>query len=185
MSSWAAPLYQYWRKWGRYRRTYFKLMALQTLTSLSCAVIFPNDQFRSPVATLNSWARDILANTCMHHNFLISYSISYWLDLLIGCPCSAVLYQQVSDFLICCSGFSHNTLTVFLLGSECKAITHWRVCLNHTEWLWILNVGLGPTEKQAHGRDSVSWVLIWFFFPFSCRQLWQHIVSKKDALLLF
>lgn len=64
----------------------------------------------------------------------------------------------------------HNTLTVFLLGSECKAITHWRVCLNHTEWLWILNAGLGPTETQAHGGDSVSGVLIWFlnldFFVF-------------------
>lgn len=94
----------------------------------------------------------------------------YWLDLLIGCPCSAVLYQQVSDFLICSSRSPsrlHNILAVFLLGSKCKAITHWRVCLNHTEWLWILNAGLGPTEKQAHGRDSVSWVLIWFltFFP--------------------
>lgn len=96
----------------------------------------------------------------------------YWLDLQIGCLGSAVLYQQVSDFLICSSrppSLPHNTLTVFLLGSECKAITHWRVCLNHTEWLWILNAGLGPTEEQAHGRDSVSWVLIWLknilFFP--------------------
>lgn len=61
------------------------------------------------------------------------------------------------------SSLPHSTLTVFLWGSECKAITHWRVCLNHTEWLWILNAGLRPTEKQAHGTDSVSGVLIWFF----------------------
>lgn len=58
----------------------------------------------------------------------------------------------------------HNTFAAFLFGSECKAITHWRVCLNHTEWLWILNVGLRPSEKQAHGGDSLSSLLIWFFF---------------------
>lgn len=102
-------------------------------------------------------SRSMLINK-MHH--------ICWLDLLIGCPGSAVFYQQVTDFLICSNrppSLPHNTLTVFLLGSECKAITHWRVCLNHTEWLWILNVGLGPTEEQAHGRDSLSWVLILFF----------------------
>lgn len=70
---------------------------------------------------------------------------------------------------------------MFLLGSECKAITHWRVCLNHTEWLWILNAGLRPTEKQAHGGDSVSWVLIWFliFFFFFGNRLWT---GRKHCL---
>lgn len=78
----------------------------------------------------------------------------------------------------------HNTLTVFLLGSECKAITHWRVCLNHTEWLWILNAGLGPTEKQAHGGDSVSGVLIWFlnfdFFVFFTHGSGNTLLTGKS-----
>lgn len=90
-----------------------------------------------------------------------------WLHLLICCSGSVVSYQEISNFLISSRGpqsHPHNTCTVFLLGSECKAITHWRVCLNHTEWLWILNVGLEPTEERAHGRHTVSWVLIWFFF---------------------
>lgn len=156
------------------------------------------------INTPSTWALPIIRAVTRHHFISLPHLFQkhpestlinkmyciYWLDLLIGCPGSAVWYQQVSDFLICSSGppsLPHNTLTVFLLGSECKAITHWRVCLNHTEWLWILNAGLGPTEKQAHGRDSVSWVLIWFFFNsffLFYKQLWQHVVSREDTLLV-
>lgn len=102
----------------------------------------------------------------IYRHFVDKLYLMHWLHLLICCSETVVLYQESSDFLISSRGpqsHPHNTCTVFLLGSECKAITHWRVCLNHTEWLWILNVGLEPTEEQAHGRDKVSWVLIWFF----------------------
>lgn len=89
----------------------------------------------------------------------------YWSDVLIGCQGSLVLEQQILYYFISSSRPSSSQhLCCVLLGSECKAITHWRVCLNHTEWLWILNVGLRPSEKQAHGGDSLSSLLIWFFF---------------------
>lgn len=58
---------------------------------------------------------------------------------------------------------SHNSHAVFLLASKCNA-THWRVCLDHTEWLWILNTGLEASEREAQGSSTVSWVLIWFIF---------------------
>lgn len=41
--------------------------------------------------------------------------------------------------------------------------------------------------REAGTWEGVSWVLIWFFnffFFFSHKQLWQHLVSREDALLM-
>lgn len=55
---------------------------------------------------------------------------------LVGCLACMALYRHVSDCLtfVAASVFLHITV-FFLLKSECKAIPHWRVCLDHTEWL--------------------------------------------------
>lgn len=90
------------------------------------------------------------------HLFFLKYMQERCYNPLSGRLTCIAAYQHVSDCLICSSWCFSAPRRVFLLKSECKAIPHWRVCLNHIEWLWILNVGLRPTVKQAYRDDSAG-----------------------------
>lgn len=94
-----------------------------------------------------------------------------WLDVWFSSLCPNTF--QIVSFVAASTAAPHRC--VLLLKSEYKAITHWRVCLNHTEWLWILNVRLRPT----HRGNSVGEVLIRFYFIF-----WHKLLISWIALLV-